>query len=51
MIALLWFLLAVLVAPFRSNTSLLAEIMLLRHQVLVLRRKIKGRVPLTNGDR
>jgi transposase InsO family protein len=44
-------LLAVLVSPFRSNSSLLAENALLRHQVVVLRRKVKGRVPLTNGDR
>ena len=51
MIALLGFWLAVLVAPLRSNSSLLAENMLLRHQVMVLRRKVKGRVPLTNGDR
>ncbi|MDT3683655.1 MAG: integrase core domain-containing protein [Pseudorhodoplanes sp.] len=43
--------LAVLVSPFRSNSSLLAENALLRHQVVVLRRKVKGRVPLTNGDR
>ena len=40
MIALLLFLLAVLVAPFRSNSSLLAENALLRHQVMVLRRKV-----------
>lgn len=51
MIALLSFLLAVLVLPFRSNSSLLVENALLRHQVMVLRRKVKGRVPLTNGDR
>jgi transposase InsO family protein len=51
MIALFGFLLAVLVAPFRSNSSLLAENMLLRHQVLALRRRVKSRIPLTNGDR
>ena len=51
MIALLSFLLAVLTSPFRSNFSLLAENALLRHQVIVLRRKVKGRVPLRNGDR
>jgi len=51
MIALLSFLLAVLVSPLRSNSSLLAENAFLRHQVLVLRRKVKGRIPLTNGDR
>ncbi len=51
MIALLSFLLAILASPFRSNISLLAENALLRHQVIVLRRKVKGRVSLTNGDR
>jgi transposase InsO family protein len=51
MIALLSFLLAVLVSPFRSNSSLQAENALLRHQVTVLRRKVKGRVQLTNIDR
>ena len=51
MISLLSFLLAVLASPFRSNSSLLAENALLRHQVIVLRRKVKGRVSLTNGDR
>ena len=51
MTMVLSFLLAVLVSPFRSRRSLLAENVLLRHQVMVLRRKVKGRVPLTNGDR
>ncbi len=51
MIPLLLHLLAVLFAPLRSKGSLLAENLLLRHQVLILRRKVKGRVPLTNGDR
>ena len=51
MITLLSFLLVVLVSPFRSNSSLFAENVLLRHQVIVLRRKVKGRVSLTNGDR
>jgi hypothetical protein len=51
MIALLSFLLAVLTSPFRSKSKLVAENALLRHQVLVLRRKVKGRVSLTNGDR
>lgn len=51
MIALVGFLLDILVAPFRSNSSLVAEDVLLRHQVLVLRRRVKGRVPLTNSDR
>ena len=51
MIALLSFLLAVLVSPFRSKVSLLAESALLRHQFVRPRRKVKGRIPLTNGDR
>lgn len=51
MVLLFSLLLAVLLAPFRSNNSLVAENVLLRHQVLVLRRKVKGRIPLTNGDR
>ena len=51
MIALLSFLLAILASPFRSKSKLVAENALLRHQVLVLRRKVKGRVSLTNGDR
>ncbi len=51
MIALISFLLAVLASPFRSKSRLVAENALLRHQVLVLRRKVKGRIPLSNGDR
>ena len=51
MIALISLLLAVLASPFRSKSELVAENVLLRHQVLVLRRQVKGRVPLSNGDR
>jgi hypothetical protein len=51
MTTLLSFLLVVLVSPFRSNSSLLAENGLLRHQVTVLRRKTEGRISLTNGNR
>ena len=51
MIALLSFLLAVLASPFRSKGTLLAENALLRHQVVVLRRKVKGGIPRTSGDR
>jgi hypothetical protein len=50
MIARLSFLLAILASPFRSRNKLVAENALLRHQVLVLRRNVKGRVSLTNGD-
>jgi hypothetical protein len=51
MTSLLSLLLAILLAPFRSNSSLVAENASLRHQIIVLRRKVKGRVPMTNGDR
>src|SRR4029079_326050 len=51
MIGLLWFVLAVLVSPFISNARLQAENAALRQQGIVLRRKCRGRVRLTNGDR
>src|SRR5271169_2354799 len=51
MIALLCFALAVLVAPFKSKSRLEAENAALRHQLIVLRRKVHGRVRLTNNDR
>ena len=51
MIGLLWFVLAVLVSPFRSNAGLEAENAALRQQLIVLHRKCQGRVRLTNGDR
>src|SRR5271154_322782 len=51
MIALLSFALAVLVAPFGSKGRLEAENAALRHQLIVLRRKMHGRVRLTNNDR
>jgi transposase InsO family protein len=51
MLALLCFTLAVLVAPFKSKSRLEAENAALRHQLIVLRRKIRGRVRLTNNDR
>jgi transposase InsO family protein len=51
MIAPLCFVLAVLVAPFKSKSRLEAENAALRHQLIVLRRKIHGRVRLTNNDR
>jgi hypothetical protein len=49
-IGLLWFALAILVSPCRSNARLEAENAVLRHQLLVLRRKCR-RVRLTNFDR
>src|ERR1700737_2241487 len=51
MIALIWFVLAVLASPFRSKLRLEAENAVLRHQLSVLRRKLKGRARLTNNDR
>jgi transposase InsO family protein len=51
MIELLCFILAVLASPFKSNTRLEAENATLRHQLIVLRRKVKGRAHFTNNDR
>src|ERR1700730_2400918 len=51
MIELLCFILAVLASPFKSNTRLEAENATLRHQLVVLRRKVRGRAHLTNNDR
>src|SRR5271156_3231093 len=51
MIGLLPFVLAILVSPFRSKSRLEAENAALRHQLMVLRRKVQGRVRLTNNDR
>ena len=51
MIGLLLFVLAILVSPFKSKSRLEAENAVLRHQLIVLRRKGKGRVRLTNNDR
>jgi hypothetical protein len=51
MFALLCFVLAVLALPFKSKSRLEAENVALRHQLIVLRRKVQGRVRLTNNDR
>jgi transposase InsO family protein len=51
MIALICFVLVVLASPFKSNIRLEAENAVLRHQLIVLRRKLKGRARLTNHDR
>jgi hypothetical protein len=51
MFGLLCFLLAVLALPFKSKSRLEAENAALRHQLIVLRRKMRGRVRLTNDDR
>ena len=51
MIALLWLVLAILASPFKSKCRLEAENIALRHQVIVLRRRARGRIYLTNVDR
>ena len=51
MLALLCFVLAVLASPFKSKNRLEAENAALRHQLIVLRRKVPGPVQLTNNDR
>jgi hypothetical protein len=51
MVALLCFFLALLASPFKSKSRLEAENAALRHQLIVLRRRVSGRVQLTNGDR
>jgi hypothetical protein len=51
MIALLYFIVAVLVSPFKSKSRLEAENAALKYQVIVLRRKVRGRIRLTNSDR
>jgi transposase InsO family protein len=42
---------AVLASPFKSKLRLEAENAVLRHQLIVLRRRLQGRVRLTNHDR
>src|SRR6202789_1096887 len=51
MIGLLCFVLAVLASPFKSKLRLQAENAVLRHQLNVVRRRLPGRVRLTNHDR
>ena len=51
MIALICFVLAVLASPFKSKSRLEAENAVLRHQLIVLRRKVRGRAQLANNDR
>ena len=51
MIGLLCFVLAVRASPFKSKLRLEAENAVLRHQLIVLRRRLHGRVRLTNHDR
>src|SRR6202163_1585272 len=51
MVALLCFILALLASPFKSKSRLEAENAALRHQLAVLRLKVRGRLEFTNGDR
>ena len=44
MIGLLWFVLAILASPFKSKLRLEAENAMLRHQLIILRRRLHGRV-------
>jgi hypothetical protein len=51
MITLLCFCLTLFASPFKSKSRLEAENAALRHQLIVVQRKMRGRVHLTNGDR
>src|SRR6202043_3808863 len=51
MIGLFCFALAVLASPIKSKLRLGAENAVLRHQLIVLRRRLPGRVRLTNHER
>src|SRR5437762_13731317 len=51
MIGLLCFVLAILASPFKSKLRLEAENAVLRHLLIVLKRRLHGRVRLTNNDR
>jgi hypothetical protein len=51
MIGLIWFVLAVLTSPFKSKSRLEAENAVLRHQLIVLRCRVRSRAQPTNNDR
>jgi hypothetical protein len=51
MIGLLCFVEAVAASPFKSKMRLEAENAVLRHQLIILRRRLRGRARLTNNDR
>jgi hypothetical protein len=51
MIALVCFIWSVVTVPFKSRSRLEAENAALRQQVIVLQRKVRGRLEFTNGDR
>ena len=51
MTALLCFFLTLLASLFKSKSRLEAENAALRHQLIILRRKVRGGIRLTNSDR
>ena len=51
MIRLLCFVLTALASPFKAQLRLQAENAVLRHQLNVVKRRLPGRVRLTNHDR
>src|SRR4029077_1372817 len=51
MIALLCLFPTLVASPFKSKSRLAAENAALRHQLIMLRRRVRGRVQFTNGDR
>src|ERR1700758_2079152 len=51
MLAFISFVLAVLASPFKSKSRLEAENAVLRHQLIVLQRRVRGRAQATNNDR
>jgi hypothetical protein len=51
MVALIYFVLTGLASLFKSKGRLEAENAALRHQLIVLRRKVRGRARLSNNDR
>lgn len=51
MIALIRLFLSILAGPFKSTSRLEAENAALRQQLIVLRRKLPGRIKLSNSDR
>src|SRR5262245_7067962 len=51
MVALIFFLLNLVASPFKPKSRLEAENAALKHQVIVLQRKVRGRVQLTDSDR
>jgi hypothetical protein len=51
MVGLLFFLLRLLLSPFRPISRLEAENAALRRQLIVLQRQVRGRVQFANSDR